>query len=412
MKQKLILERLLDKYEQSVHLYHPDVSTRRVMLRVDKKEFPEYDYENASVRDEWNAAARELELQGLVSLEWIKGRPVLSRVILNLNHVMECYRAVGRLHPKERAETVAARVKERLGAVTVGWIAAWRDDLCARARERYVVPAYCRQDPTQLDALLTAFAVYDALGGETITMRAFSSRCYRDSKFFEREVRDRFLREARQYDSALSEACEQGELGIREQLAFMGIYARPELYELSGPCIVETAAGTIDLAAATSCGLALPSTLVNHITALDLSKVDAVTFIENKTNYDEYIASERRASELAVYHGGFLSPQKRKLFAKIAACLPKNVNVSFWADIDLGGFRMFEQLQQIFPGLEPMRMSVEDVEVHRANGLKRDTAYLSKLRAALDAGEFPLFQAAGEVILEYGVSIEQEAFLV
>ena len=243
-------------------------------------------------------------------------------------------------------------------------------------------------------------------------MRAFSSRCYRDSKFFEREVRDRFLREARQYDSALSEACEQGELGIREQLAFMGIYARPELYELSGPCIVETAAGTIDLAAATSCGLALPSTLVDHITALDLSKVDAVTFIENKTNYDEYIASERRASELAVYHGGFLSPQKRKLFAKIAACLPKNVNVSFWADIDLGGFRMFEQLQQIFPGLEPMRMSVEDVEVHRANGLKRDTAYLSKLRAALDAGEFPLFQAAGEAILEYGVSIEQEAFLV
>ena len=52
MKQKLILERLLDKYEQSVHLYHPDVSTRRAMLRVDKKEFPEYDYENASVRDE------------------------------------------------------------------------------------------------------------------------------------------------------------------------------------------------------------------------------------------------------------------------------------------------------------------------------------------------------------------------
>ena len=253
--------------------------------------------------------------------------------------------------------------------------------------------------------------VYDALHGETITMRAFSSRCYQDSKFFERVVRDRFLREARQYNPALSEVCEQGELGIREQLAFMGIYARPELYELSGPCVVETAAGTIDFAAATSCGLALPSTLVDHITALDLNKVDAVTFIENKTNYDEYITSERRASELAVYHGGFLSPQKRKLFAKIATGLPKDVNVSFWADIDLGGFRMFERLQQIFPGLEPMRMSAEDVEAHRANGLKRDMVYLSKLRAALDAGEFPLFQEVGEAILKYGVSIEQEAFL-
>ena len=411
MKQKLILERLLHKYEQSVHLYHPDVSTRRVMLRVDKKEFPEYDYENAGVRDEWNAVARELELQGLISIEWVKGRPVLSRVFLNLNHVMECYRAVGRLHPKERAEIVATRAKERLGAVTVGWIAAWRDNLCAQAQERYVVPAYCRQERTQLDEVLTAFVVYDALGGETITMRAFSSRCYQDSKFFERVVRDRFLGEARQYNPALSEVCEQGELGIREQLAFMGIYARPELYELSGPCVVETAAGTIDFAAATSCGLALPSTLVDHITALDLNKVDAVTFIENKTNYDEYITSERRASELAVYHGGFLSPQKRKLFAKITTGLPKDVNVSFWADIDLGGFRMFERLQQIFPGLEPMRMSAEDVEAHRANGLKRDTVYLSKLRAALDAGEFPLFQEVGEAILKYGVSIEQEAFL-
>ena len=72
---------------------------------------------------------------------------------------------------------------------------------------------------------------------------------------------------------------------------------------------------------------------------------------------------------------------------------------------------MFERLQQIFPGLEPMRMSAEDVEAHRANGLKRDTVYLSKLRAALDAGEFPLFQEVGEAILKYGVSIEQEAFL-
>ena len=411
MKQTVILERLLHKYEQSSHLLHPDVSTRRVMLRVDKKEFPEYDYENAGIRDEWNAAARELEAQGLVLTEWVKGRPVLSRVILNLDHVIECYRAAGRPHPKEWAETVASRAEERLGTATVRWIAAWRDELCARARERYAVPAYCRQDLALLDALLTAFAVYDTLHGETITMRAFSSRCYQDSKFFEREVRDRFLREARQYDPALSEACEQGELGIREQLAFMGIYARPELYELSGPCTVETEAGTIDFAAAVPCGLALPSTLVDRITALDLSKVDTVTFIENKTNYDEYITSERRSGELVVYHGGFLSPQKRSLFGKIAANLQSDVEVSFWADIDLGGFRMFEQLRQIFPQLVPMRMSAEDVEAHRANGLKRDAAYLGQLKAALDAGAFPLFQAAGEAILEYGVSIEQEAFL-
>jgi hypothetical protein len=33
--------------------------------------------------------------------------------------------------------------------------------------------------------------------------------------------------------------------------------------------------------------------------------------IENKTNYDEYIEKARRSDELVLFHGGFLSPQKR-----------------------------------------------------------------------------------------------------
>ena len=33
----LILNRLLDKYENSKHLTQPGASTRRVMLRIDKK---------------------------------------------------------------------------------------------------------------------------------------------------------------------------------------------------------------------------------------------------------------------------------------------------------------------------------------------------------------------------------------
>ena len=55
MNQELLLSRLLDKYEKSKHLMQPGTSSRRVMLRVEKKELPEYQYENAQVRDEWNA---------------------------------------------------------------------------------------------------------------------------------------------------------------------------------------------------------------------------------------------------------------------------------------------------------------------------------------------------------------------
>ena len=56
-------------------------------------------------------------------------------------------------------------------------------------------------------------------------------------------MRELFLRIAQKYDKGLSQACEQGELSIRDQLAYLGIYARPELYELAGDAIIHTAEG-------------------------------------------------------------------------------------------------------------------------------------------------------------------------
>jgi hypothetical protein len=102
MSKEIIINRLLDKYESSKHLYEPGVSNRRVMLRTDprKKEFPEYDYENATVRDAFNEAAKELERQHLLAIQWLKGRPVLECITLNIDAVMECYKLVGRTHPK------------------------------------------------------------------------------------------------------------------------------------------------------------------------------------------------------------------------------------------------------------------------------------------------------------------------
>ena len=48
---QVILNRLLDKFENSKHLSEPNTSRRRVMLRIDKRELPEYQYEDAVVRD-------------------------------------------------------------------------------------------------------------------------------------------------------------------------------------------------------------------------------------------------------------------------------------------------------------------------------------------------------------------------
>ena len=411
MKQEILLSRLLDKYEKSKHLRQPGTSTRRVMLQIEKKELPEYQYEDAQIRDTWNEVVKTLESQDLITVKWRQGLPVFSSVILNLDHLADCYRLTGRTHPKEQARAVAELVSSRLALVTTDWILAWREEICHQAKESLRIPSYCKKDFSLLDKLLTALKVYDSLHGDSITMRAFSEKCYQNTKTFERDVRDQFLRIASAYSPELKEAGEPSEMGERDRLAYLGIYARPELYELSGNCTIHTQKGDICVASAMPYGLALPSSGIDSIQCFNLNGIHKIIFIENKTNYDEFILSELRPDELAIYHGGFLSPQKRKFLGKIANSLKKQVQIVFWADIDLGGFQMFERLQAIFPSLCPMRMTEEDVVSYHANGMKRSERYLSEVQTALNNGKYPLFHAAMKKILEYGVTIEQEVFL-
>ena len=105
--QKVILERLLKKYENSKQFLHLGESHRRVMLQTKKAaDFPEYDYETASVRDAFNCAAEELQRQGFVSLEWIGNRPVLSAIALNVDNVGAAYERLGKQSPRDLAQSV------------------------------------------------------------------------------------------------------------------------------------------------------------------------------------------------------------------------------------------------------------------------------------------------------------------
>jgi hypothetical protein len=95
---------------------------------------------------------------------------------------------------------------------------------------------------------------------------------------------------------------------------------------------------------------------------------------------------------------------------KLFESMSPDIEVSFWADIDLGGFQMFSRLQRLFPELQPMRMSADDVAQYAPYGLARDASYLERLHTALDRREFPLFENSIRMILRHGVTIEQEVY--
>jgi len=411
-EQEVILSRLLDRFEASKHLLEPGASKRRVMLRIERKELPEYRYDqSAELRDAWNAAAESLQEQGIVTIEW--ARPKLMSVLyLHLEKTEEAYQLCGRVHPRQRAEVFIGIVEDALTSVRTGWILSWKEEVCEKARNTFRIPGFCQTDFSLLEMVLQAFKVYDGSNGAPISQRAFSIACFHDSKTFERKVRDEFLRIATQFNPELHEIGEHGELSTREKLAMLGIYVRPELFELCGDYAIRTETGSLNVAAMGNSGVGVPSTAVENIKSFDLRHIYCVTFIENKTNYDEYLITEKKEDELVLYHGGILSPQRRAFFEKLAKSVTTEQSVRFWADIDLGGFLMFERLQKIFPTLQPMRMSAEDVRSHREHGLMREKAYLTRLQEDMEKGRFPAFRETIMEILSCGVTIEQESFLM
>lgn len=412
MERGLILQRLLDKYEKSKHLRQPGVSNRRVMLRTDQGDLPEYRYETAEIRDRFNLAAKRLEQDGLIQIEYVQGRPVIVAIVLNLNQIDQAYQAANRTHPARIAAEICALIQEELAKINTAWIRAWRDCTCQEVGQTWRIPAFYKQGTVYARDFLRLLVCYDQLDGGAVTTRAFSSTCFHDSKRFEREFQGDFLRAAVRFHPALAEFNAIEEPSDRELLAFLGIDSHPELFLLSGLCSLTTTAGEVDISPLFPHGIALPGSVVDELIAIHFQNIKRIVLIENMTNYIEFLRAEIAPDELVVYHGGFASPKKRQFLQKIAESLHPGISVCFWADIDLGGFQMFALLQELFPQLKPMRMAAEDVARLAPYGLARKGSYLQRLQTALEQQTHPLFDDAIRMILHNGVTIEQEAFYI
>ena len=94
-------------------------------------------------------------------------------------------------------------------------------------------------------------------------------------------------------------------------------------------------------------GIVLNSYTVKDLEVEGIGGVDRVLFIENKTNYMDYISKGKGRDELVIFHGGFYSPVKGEFFAKVhAAGQRAGAKFYHWGDIDIGGFRMFKRLKE------------------------------------------------------------------
>ena len=407
----IIVVRLLDKYEKSLHIKGTGLSNRRVLLKTERSELPEYDYHTDHVRDEFNKAVAELEAAGIVFKEWGRKDYVISGIWLNLENVEFAYASISRETPERKCERyilLISRLKEQCKAQ---WIHCFVDEQISEIQRTGRLSTFLKRDSNEIHDFFTALRGYDELHGDSISMRAFSIKCFQDSKYFERNVKDTFLLVAARFFPSLSAHEDVAGLSWRDRLMMMGVFARPELFELSGDIGITLKSGNADLSAFGVFGIAIPDTVISDILEIRMEQIRRVIFIENKTCYDEYLINHKQRDELVFYQGGFISSKKARFIKLIEHFARDGVGFFFWGDIDIGGFRMFYQLQEHICGLQPWKMGATEVRRYRHTGLTRSDEYLYELGELYKNPRFSLFYEAIQEILRYRVTIEQESIL-
>lgn len=405
-----ILNLLLDRYERSGHCLPDKSSNRRVAVAMSRGEYPPY-RENDPSNIEMNHMVESLSKEDMVSYTWRKGYEgwLLDKVYLNLEKVAIAYAKTGRVPLNETASGLHRLIQQYALKIKTPWKLQFMEDELSKL-EKTLRPSR-HLDPENAESILKVLE-YTECGANL--MRVISANCFHDSKYLERNLISNLTSIAKAYEPELVAFRDAGdELLTRSViLGQMGILTYPEIFEFCGAALLILSNSTLDISPFCK-GFCLQSENLNYISELSLDRIRNVLFIENRANYRDYLMRGISDDCLIVWHGGFYSPAKKRLFQLISEYLPASAEVRFWGDIDLGGFLMFTRLKkEIFHDLIPYRMELEDYSKYKVYGLKRKSPYLASLQQHMEQKRFDaVFLPVAKEILSSGVTVEQEVIL-
>jgi hypothetical protein len=334
----------------------------------------------------------------VVQLDWLTGETghLLASITLIPEHAQAVFALLSRTpQSARRARLVDLLLGERFRFK--GWrLRAVQHALAQLQAGKSPAPFSLTDDEFNRD-LLTALAALDGVREET-PYRVFSVRVFNDSKRF-KVMRGAVATLARR------NRVEWKGLTTEEVLRELNLVASPSHLYLHGPWRLVDEAGQVMSVGEFHPSVGLPAA---QAAGLQRVTVDApcVICVENPATFYELVRRAPDAAAICLW--GNPSPACRHLLR----CLPEDVLLSVWADLDYGGLSILAQLREQVAGrarAAPHRMDVETLETHAAwarpltPGDKRNLARLMRRPSLAD------MQPLIAHMLQRGLKLEQEA---
>lgn len=412
-EQEIILNKLLDKLFNSKPLVENTERNRGVILKCDTKNFPEYNYEDYEIKEKYYKAIKALEHKGVITVKERKGaKHIVEEIRLVIDNSELACSMVGRLYIPNEVNYIKSMLVTALEQCELEWLKQFFANELNKLENKCKLVGLWKSDRAHIIDVINALVCLKNTVKVPIAMRVFSQRLYHNSKHFEKNIKNDIISIIKGYEFEIKEAIEADiELTDRQILAHVGIIPRSEIFEFCGDIKIITGNGECDFSPLQH-GASIRDENISEIIDVRYSDyIKRILFIENKTNYDEYILKHKKDDELVIYHGGFSSPRKREFFKLIEKTRSSNISCQFWADIDYGGFSMFHQLNQIIPQLQPLCMDIPIYMKYLEYGICHEDKYFDKLEMLLNDKTYNTFYPIINAILENKKTVEQEIML-
>ena len=376
--QQLILNHLLDIYERTRAYRENTISRQRVRWKTIEDEELQERLEQEDEKTDFLDSLQDLKQKGLVDFSFLRHEEgnLLESIWLvqDGDQIAGAYREAGRIPKADIAGTFAELVRKELtsgdigeGSDLYGYLSGVLDWTGAH---RAIPRPFFPDDNVMNEKLLSFLGVMDRVrrsGGADQMERVVSARLYGDSKFFEKNLNSKVLSILGLLEREKGEsAAEQSREGMPLLEAY-GIVRWPEIFAFSGNVRAILQDGSVTDYGKVQGGAYMNARTLSFLDHLELYSTEKILFVENRAVYEQELEERKENSTLVVYQAGFLSLARRRFFEKIreAAEALGGVLVLHWSDIDLGGFRIFLQMREIFPDLMPFCMDVATLEEYR-----------------------------------------------
>ena len=142
---KLLLDRLLDRYEKSRSYSLQTISNRRILVKLLQGDFPEYNVEKTDVRETINSVIQECASRELVEYSWLKHEKgnIIEKVWLRLDSLEKAYSDISRTPKGDIVGDILAMVIKAQNEVKSDWINKYLRDFRARLELKEVHAHFC-----------------------------------------------------------------------------------------------------------------------------------------------------------------------------------------------------------------------------------------------------------------------------